>query len=153
MTTSKATLPVKRVFMKPQKLKIKGKIRPGTTRTYSLNFGDYGLYSLEKGRLTTPQMEEVEKTIQRVLKKKGKLWIRAWPNINVTKKPVGARMGKGRGAVSHKVARVREGMILCEVAGVPEYIAEQALLKADKKLAVQTKIIKRPFVLPPEKYF
>ena len=141
-----------RVFTKFRKGRIRGVIREGTARTYNLAFGEYGLMAAEKGRLTVAQLEEGRRTITRVLEKSGKIWVRTYPDIPLTKKPTGSRMGKGKGSISHYVARVREGMLVYEVTGVEARVAKEALLKAEKKLPIKAKFLERSAVLRPEAY-
>ena len=141
-----------RIFTKFRKGRIRGIIREGTARTYNLQFGEFGLFALEKGKLTKEQLEEGRRVISRELNKSGKMWIRTYPDIPVTSKPIGTRMGKGKGAISHYVARVREGMFIYEITGVEPRIAKQALVKAEKKLPIKAKVFKRPIVLKPTEY-
>lgn len=138
-----------RVFTKFRKGRIKGAVRDGTAKTYNLAFGDYGLFAAEKGKLTQKQLEEGRRVITRVINKSGKLWLRAYPDIPVTSKPIGVRMGKGKGSISHYVARVREGMLVYEVTGVSPQLAKEALMRAEKKLPIKAKFIQRPVVLKP----
>lgn len=133
-------LPNKTKYRKAQKggKHITGVANSGCT----LAFGMYGLKSLTAGRLKSNQIEATRRSISKNLKKSGKLWIRVFPQIPVTGKPAEVRMGSGKGAVSYWMCRVRPGLILFEVDGVPEDVALKALSKASAKLPFQTKIVK-----------
>ena len=126
-------------FKKYRKIRIK-RIEQRQT---SLEFGSFGLRTLEGGQISSRQIEAVRRVITRKLKRTGKLWIRIFPNIPVTKKPVEVRMGKGKGAPEYWACRVKPGRILFEIDGVSEEIAKEALYKASAKLPIKTKFIKR----------
>ena len=126
-------------FKKYRKIRIK-RIEQRQT---SLEFGSFGLRTLEGGQISSRQIEAVRRVITRKLKRTGKLWIRIFPNIPVTKKPVEVRMGKGKGAPEYWACRVKPGRILFEIDGVSEAIAKEALYKASAKLPIKTKFIKR----------
>ena len=126
-------------FKKYRKIRIK-RIEQRQT---SLKFGSFGLRTLEGGQISSRQIEAVRRVITRKLKRTGKLWIRIFPNIPVTKKPVEVRMGKGKGAPEYWACRVKPGRILFEIDGVSEAIAKEALYKASAKLPIKTKFIKR----------
>ena len=126
-------------FKKYRKIRIK-RIEQRQT---SLEFGSFGLRTLEGGQISSRQIEAVRRVITRKLKRTGKLWIRIFPNIPVTKKPVEVRMGKGKGAPEYWACRVKPGRILFEIDGVSETIAKEALYKASAKLPIKTKFIKR----------
>jgi large subunit ribosomal protein L16 len=108
-----------------------------------VNFGEYGIQVLERGWVTNQQLEACRVAINRFFQRRGKVWIRVFPDKPVTKKPAEVRMGKGKGAVDHWVAVVRPGKILFEVANVPEDVAQSALRRAAAKLGVATRFVKR----------
>lgn len=108
-----------------------------------VNFGEYGIQVLERGWITNQQIEACRVAINRFFQRRGKVWIRVFPDKPVTKKPAEVRMGKGKGAVDHWVAVVRPGKILFEVANVPEDEAKSALRRAAAKLGVPTRFVKR----------
>jgi large subunit ribosomal protein L16 len=111
-----------------------------------LHFGDYGLKTLESGYITQKQIEACRLTISRFLQHGGKLWIRVFPDISVTKKPAETRMGKGKGDPSYWIARIKKGRILFELSGVSPDVAVEALLQASYKLPFETKIVERHIV-------
>jgi len=108
-----------------------------------LNFGDYGLQTLDRGWIKNNQIEACRVSINRYLKRKGKVWIRIFPHKPTTSRPPETRMGKGKGAPEHWVAVVRPGLMLFEVAGVPETLAKEALRRAANKLGIRCRFIKR----------
>ncbi|MGI6495660.1 MAG: 50S ribosomal protein L16 [Kiritimatiellia bacterium] len=108
-----------------------------------LAFGEYGLKALERGWLKNTQIEACRVAINRYMKRKGKLWIRVFPDKPVTKKPIEVRMGGGKGNVEYWVAVVLPGKILFEVAGVPDAVARECLRLADTKLGIRTKLVTR----------
>ena len=122
----------------------KGRIHGNAKGNYSLNYGSYGLKALEPERITSRQIESARKTITRHLKRAGRMWIRLFPDVPVSKKPAEVRMGKGKGANEYWVCRVKPGRIMFEIDGVPSDIAHTALNLGSSKLPLQTKIIKRP---------
>lgn len=117
----------------------KGIARSGT----DLSFGEYGLKSLGRGWIRATQIEACRVAINRHMKRKGKLWIRIFPDKPVTQKPIEVRMGKGKGNPEYWVAVVRPGMMLFEVGGVPEKTARECLRLADAKLGIKTKLVER----------
>ena len=131
--------PKKIKYRKRQKGRIKGVAQRGNT----LNFGDYGLKALGKGRITAQQIEAARIAITRHVKRKGKIWIRIFPDKPITKKPAETRMGKGKGGVEYWVAPVKPGRILYEMEGVDEKAAGEALRLASHKLPIPTKIVRR----------
>ncbi|MFC1658959.1 50S ribosomal protein L16 [Pseudomonadota bacterium] len=133
-------LPKKTKYRKAQKggKKIKGTANSGC----ELAFGTYGLQSVGKGRLSSRQIEAGRRCITRSMKRAGKMWIRVFPAIPVSKKPAEVRMGSGKGSVDHWACRIRPGLIIYEVDGISEKNAIEALQKASAKLPFQTKIIK-----------
>ena len=131
--------PARTKFRKAHKGRIKGK----ATRGASLNFGSHGLQALEPERVTSRQIEAARVALTRHMQRKGRVWLRIFPNIPVSKKPIEVRMGKGKGSPEYFACRVKPGRILFEVDGVSEQIAKEALYKASAKLPIKTKTIKR----------
>jgi large subunit ribosomal protein L16 len=105
--------------------------------------GDYGMQALEPGWITSRQIEAIRRTIVRYMRRRGKYWIRIFPDKPVTAKPAETRMGKGKGSVDHWVAVVKPGRVIFEVAGVPEDVAREALRLAGYKLPIKTQVIGR----------
>ncbi len=132
-------MPRKVKFRKSQRGSRAGNASRGT----SLNFGDYGLQSLGRDWIKNNQIEACRVTINRYLKRKGKVWIRIFPHKPTTSRPPETRMGKGKGAPEHWVAVVRPGHMLFEVAGVSETQAREALRRAANKLGIRTRFVKR----------
>ena len=118
----------------------KGRNRGLAHRGSSVDFGSFGLKSLEHGRITNRQIESARIAMTRYMKREGKVWIRIFPDKPITKKPLEVRMGKGKGAVDHYVANVQPGRIMFELDGVPRAVAEEALRLAAQKLPVATRI-------------
>ena len=112
-------------------------------RGSSVSFGEFGLKSIERGRMTARQIEAGRRTITRHIKRGGKVWIRVFPDKPITKKPLEVRMGKGKGSVEYWVAQIKPGQILFEMQGVDEIVAKEAFELAAAKLPVKTMIIKR----------
>ena len=132
--------PKKTKYRKAHKGRIRGKAKGGTT----LNFGSYGLKALTAERVTSRQIEAARRAITRHMKRAGKVWIRIFPDVPVSKKPTEVRMGKGKGTPEYWAARVKPGRVMFEIEGVPSDIAHTALNLGSSKLPLQTKIIKRP---------
>ncbi len=109
----------------------------------TLHFGEYGLKAIESGLITQRQIEACRLTISRFLKHGGKLWIRIFPDISVSKKPQESRMGKGKGDPEYWVAAVKKGRILFEVEGISLAEAKEAFRQASYKLPVKTKFVSR----------
>jgi large subunit ribosomal protein L16 len=108
-----------------------------------VDFGDFGMQCLERGRISNHQIEACRVAINRFFNRRGKVWIRIFPDKSVTKKPAETRMGKGKGAPDHWCAVVRPGRILFEVGNVPEEMAQNALRRAAAKLPLKTRFVKR----------
>lgn len=108
-----------------------------------MNFGAFGLKALDPNRVTSRQIEAARRTITRHIKRIGKLWIRIFPDVPVSKKPADVRMGSGKGSPEFWACRVKPGRIMFELDGVPEEIARDAFEKAAAKLPLKTKFIKR----------
>ena len=121
----------------------KGRIHGRASRGESLNYGAYGLKALEPERILSKQIEAARVSLTRYMKRTGKVWLRIFPNIPVSKKPTEVRMGKGKGSPEYWVCRVKPGRIIFEVDGVSESVAKIALYKASTKLPIKTKFIKR----------
>jgi len=129
-------------FRKRQRGRLKGNDEVGN----KVSFGEYGLVATSSGRLTARQIEAARVSINRRVKRGGKVWIRIFPHQPVTKKPAETRMGKGKGNPEFWVAEVRPGRVLFEMAGVEEGVARKALEMAAFKLPIQTAFIKRSLV-------
>jgi large subunit ribosomal protein L16 len=113
------------------------------TRGNAMAFGEYGLQSLGRAWITNIQIEACRVAINRAMKRKGKLWIRIFPDKPFSKKPLEVRMGKGKGAVEGWVAVVRPGRMLFEMDGVPEPVAREAMKLAASKLPIRTRFVQR----------
>ncbi len=128
----------------PGRLKqMRGRMKGKETRGVELNFGDYGLQALEPGWVTARQIEAARRTLVRYMKRRGKVWIRIFPDKPVTQKPAETRMGKGKGAVDHWVAVVKPGRILFELSGLPEDAAREAMRLASHKFSIHTRFTER----------
>ncbi|MFT6497331.1 MAG: 50S ribosomal protein L16 [Alphaproteobacteria bacterium] len=132
--------PKRTKFRKQHKGRIKGVAKGGSL----LNFGTYGLKSLEPSRVTARQIEAARRAMTRHMKRAGRVWIRIFPDVPVTKKPTEVRMGKGKGSVEFWAAKVKPGRVLFEIDGVSGVVARQAFELAAAKLPVKCKIIVRP---------
>ncbi len=108
-----------------------------------VDFGEFGMQCLERGRLTQQQIEACRVAINRYFNRRGKVWIRIFPDKSVSKKPAETRMGKGKGAPDHWVAVIRPGRILFEVGNVPREVAQNALRRAAAKLPIRTRFVER----------
>jgi large subunit ribosomal protein L16 len=132
-------------MLQPKKRKyrkcFRGKNRGVATRGTEVVFGDYGLKALEHGRLSDRELEAARKKITFATKKVGKYWFRVFPHRPVTKKPVGVKMGSGKGDIDHYVAVVKPGAILFEIGGVTLETAREAFAKAGHKLSVKTILV------------
>ena len=133
--------------MSPKKTKYrkqhKGRIHGHTKGNSTLNFGNYGLKALEPERVSSRQIEAARKAITRHLKRAGRLWIRIFPDLPVTKKPTEVRMGKGKGSVEYWACRIKPGRVMFEVDGVPLSEAKKAMELAAAKLPIKCKFISR----------
>ena len=121
----------------------KGRIRGKATRGNKVTDGEFGLQSQEIGLITSNQIEAARVAMTRYIKRGGKVWIKIFPDKPVTAKPIGTRMGKGKGAVEYWVAAVKPGRVMFEIAGVSEDTAREALRLAANKLSVKCKFVKR----------
>ncbi|MCU0831961.1 MAG: 50S ribosomal protein L16 [Rhizobiaceae bacterium] len=131
--------PKRTKYRKAFKGRISGESKGGT----DLNFGEYGLKSLEPNRVTAREIEAARRAITRQMKRQGRVWIRIFPDLPVTKKPTEVRMGKGKGGVEFWAARVAPGRIMFEIDGVAEDIAREALALGAAKLSVRTRFVAR----------
>ena len=134
-------------MMQPKKTKfrkqLKGRIHGTAKGGAALNFGSHGLKALEPERVTARQIEAARRAITRQMKRQGRVWIRIFPDVPVSKKPAEVRMGKGKGAVEYWAARVKPGRIMFEIDGVPDEIAREALRLGAAKLPIKTRIVTR----------
>ena len=121
----------------------KGRIHGRAGRGELLNFGSYGLKAKDPGRINARQIEASRRAITREMQREGRVWIRIFPDVPVSKKPAEVRMGKGKGSVEFWVSRVRPGRILFEVDGISEDIAKKALMLGAAKLPIKSLFIKR----------
>jgi large subunit ribosomal protein L16 len=121
----------------------KGRIHGLATSAQNLAFGQYGLKAMEPDRVTARQIEAARRALTRHMKRSGQVWIRLYPDVPVTKKPLEVRMGSGKGSVELWVARVKPGRILFELDGVPGPLAKTAFERAAEKLPIKTKVVAR----------
>ena len=131
--------PKRTKFRKAHKGRIHGKAKGGT----QLNFGAYGIKALEPERITARQIEAARRAITRHMKRAGRVWIRIFPDVPVSKKPTEVRMGKGKGTPEYWAARVKPGRILFEIDGVSNEVAREALRLGAQKLPIKTRFIAR----------
>lgn len=122
---------------------MKGSRAGFATSGTDLAYGEFGLKALERGWLTNTQIEACRVVINREMKRKGKLWIRVFPDKSVSRKPIEVRMGGGKGNPETWVAVIRPGKILFEIDGVPDSVARECLRLADTKLGLRTKLVSR----------
>ena len=132
--------PKRTKFRKAHKGRIHGTAKAG----FALNFGQFGLKAVEPERITARQIEAARRALTRHMRRAGRVWIRVFPDVPVSKKPTEVRMGKGKGAPEFWVAVVKPGRILFEMEGVTEAEAREALLLASFKLSVSTEFVARP---------
>lgn len=125
----------------------KGRIRGLAYRGGDVSFGSFGLQATTAGRITARQIESARVALTRHVKRGGKVWIRVFPDTPITRKPAETRMGKGKGAPEYWVAKIRPGLVLYELEGVPEDIAREAFRLAGHKLPVGTRFVTREEVL------
>jgi large subunit ribosomal protein L16 len=130
-------MPKRTKYRKQQKGRNRGKAYRGN----SLAFGTYGLKAIELGRINSRQIEAGRVALSRTMKRTGKIWIRVFPDKPLTAKPVGVRMGKGKGSVEEWVMNIKPGRIIFEITGVNGEIAVRALTLAAAKLPFKTKIV------------
>jgi len=123
--------------------RFRGRMKGKATRGNEVTFGDYGLQALEPSWITARQIESARTAIVRHVRRRGKNWIRIFPDKPVTAKPAETRMGKGKGEVDHWVAVVRPGRIMFELSGVSEEMAREAFRLASHKLPIDCQFVKR----------
>ncbi len=128
----------------------RGSMTGRATRGAELSFGEFGLQAMEPGWVSARQIEAARRTIVREMKRRGKVWIRIFPDHPYTRKPPETRMGKGKGGVEYWVAVVKPGRIMFEIGGLPTDIARAALHQASYKLSIKTKIVSRDDALVGE---
>ena len=121
----------------------RGRMKGKATRGNTVQFGDYGLMALEPAWITSRQIESSRRAIMRHIKRRGRVWIRIFPDKPVTKRAAESRMGKGKGSVDHYVAVVKPGTILFEMAGMDEEVAREAMRLAAFKLPISARFVKR----------
>jgi len=121
----------------------KGRISGAAKGGFNLDFGSFGLKAMEPDRLTARQIEAARRAITRHMKRAGRVWIRVFPDVPVSKKPAEVRMGSGKGAPEFWAARVKPGRILFELDGVPVVVAKEALALAAAKLPIKTRFVTR----------
>lgn len=132
-------MPVRTKYRKMQKGQMAGLSKAANF----VDFGDFAMQALERGRVTQHQIEACRVAINRYFNRRGKVWIRIFPDKSVSKKPAETRMGKGKGAPDHWVAVIRPGRILFEVGNVPKEVAQNALRRAAAKLPIKTRFVER----------
>jgi large subunit ribosomal protein L16 len=121
----------------------KGRIHGVATSAAELTYGQYGLRALEPERVTARQIEAARRAITREMKRSGRVWIRVFPDVPVSKKPTEVRMGKGKGTPEYWAARVKPGRIMFEIDGVPVALAREALRLGAAKLPIRTRFVQR----------
>src|ERR1700732_3539391 len=131
--------PTRTKFRKAHKGRIHGLATSGAT----LAFGQYGLKAVEPDRVTARQIEAARRALTRHMKRAGRVWIRIFPDVPVSKKPIEVRMGKGKGTPEYWVCRVKPGRIMFEIDGVSVEVAREALALAAAKLPIKTRFIQR----------
>lgn len=131
--------PKRTKFRKMFKGRIKGEAKGGS----DLNFGHYGLKALQPERVTARQIEAARRAMTRHMKRQGRVWIRIFPDVPVTAKPIEVRMGKGKGSVDRWVCKVKPGRVMFEIDGVAEDVAQEALRLAAMKLPIKTRVVVR----------
>ena len=121
----------------------KGRIHGNAKGGFELNFGAYGLKAQEPARITARQIEAARRAMTRHMKRAGRVWIRVFPDVPVSKKPTEVRMGKGKGSPEYWAARVAPGRIMFEIDGVPVDVAREAMRLAAAKLPIKTRFVQR----------
>jgi len=132
-------MPKRTKFRRPHRVSYEGQAKGGT----EVAFGEFGLVALEGAWVTARQIEASRIAMTRYMKRAGKVWIKIFPHLAKTKKPMEVRMGSGKGAPDEWVAVVKTGLVMFEIAGVPEEVAKEALRLASHKLPIKTKFIKK----------
>ncbi|MGH2538465.1 MAG: 50S ribosomal protein L16 [Candidatus Promineifilaceae bacterium] len=137
-------MPKRRKYLKQFRGRMRGMAKGGTELSSQ---GEFGLQALEPGWITSRQIEAVRRAMVRHMRRRGRYWIRIFPDKPVTAKPAETRMGKGKGSVDHWVAVVKPGRIMFEIGGVPDEIAREALEMASYKLPIKTQVVSREGML------
>ncbi len=134
-------------MLSPKKMKFrkahKGRIRGQATSGNYLSYGSFGMKAVQPDRITARQIEAARRAITRHIKRQGRLWIRVFPDVPVSKKPLEVRMGSGKGSPEYYVVRIKPGRIMFELDGVPRQIAEEAFELASAKLPIKTRFVAR----------
>ena len=134
-------------MMQPKRSKFrkafKGRIHGNAKGGFALNFGEFGLKAMEPERVTARQIEAARRALTRHMKRAGRVWIRVFPDVPVSKKPIEVRMGKGKGTPELWVCRIKPGRIMFEIDGVPVEVAREALDLAAAKLPIKTRFVER----------
>ena len=120
---------------------MRGRMKGKASRGAEVQFGEFGLQALEPGWVSARQLEAARRAIVRAARRRGKVWIRVFPDKPITQRAAESRMGKGKGAVEYWAAVIKPGRILFEVGGMPEDVAREALTRARYKISVKTKIV------------
>ena len=131
--------PKRTIYRKAFKGRIKGVAKGG----FELNFGQFGLKAVEPERITARQIEAARRAMARYVKRGGQIWIRVFPDVPISQKPLEVRMGSGKGNVEYWIAKVQPGKVLFEMEGVDEVTAREAFRLAGSKLSVSTTFVKR----------
>ena len=131
--------PKRTKFRKQHKGRIHGEAKGGS----ELNFGAFGLKALEPDRINARQIEAARRAMTRAMKRQGRVWIRIFPDVPISKKPIEVRMGKGKGSTEYWAAKVKPGRIMFEIDGVAEPVAREALRLAAMKMSVKCRIVVR----------
>jgi large subunit ribosomal protein L16 len=121
----------------------KGRIHGAAKGGFSLNFGAFGLKAVEPGRVTARQLEAARRAVTRHLKRVGRVWIRVFPDVPISRKPAEVRMGSGKGSPEYWVCRVHPGRVMFEIDGVPKALAQEAFDLASAKLPIKTRFVAR----------
>jgi large subunit ribosomal protein L16 len=122
---------------------MRGRMKGKESRGVEISFGEFGLLAMEPGWVTARQIEAARRTLVHAMKRRGKVWIRIFPDKPYTQKPPETRMGKGKGSVEYWVAVVKPGRVMFEVGGLDEATAREALALARRKFAIKTKVVAR----------
>jgi large subunit ribosomal protein L16 len=134
-------------MLQPQRTKYrkahKGRVKGASKGATTLHFGSFGLKAIEAGRLTSRQIEAARRAVTRNMKRTGRIWIRIFPDVPVSKKPAEVRMGSGKGSPEYWVARVKPGRIMFEIDGIPRDVAYESLTLAGAKLPILTRVVQR----------
>ena len=134
-------------MMQPKKTKYrkahKGRVSGAAKGGYSISYGEFGLKAMTPERITARQIEAARRAISRHVKRVGRMWIRIFPDVPVSRKPAEVRMGSGKGAPEYWICRVKPGRIMFEIDGVQKSLAEEAFTLASAKLPIKTRLVSR----------